>query len=94
MEKSRGRLERWDERENLGRLPMPRYLLRTLVILTAVVPPLLAGAWWAALLVPRPRNYAAAFICFLIICFNTIFLASYVVAQWKAYRRSRQQSEP
>jgi hypothetical protein len=68
-----------------------RYRLRSLVILTAVVPPVLAVAWWAGLLLvpllPRPRSYAEAFVCFLV-CFNLTFVGCYIVSRFVAYSRS------
>jgi hypothetical protein len=70
---------------------MPRYKLRTLLIVLVLVPPMLAGAWWVALSIPRPKSYAEAFTLFLI-CFNTTFVACYLAARWTADWRSKRQS--
>lgn len=66
-----------------------QYRLRTLTILTAALPPLLAVAYWVVMSVPRPRNYAEAFTCFLV-CFNLAFIGGYAATRFNAYRQSKE----
>jgi hypothetical protein len=65
-----------------------RYRLRTLVILMAIVPPILAMAYWLVMYVPRPKNYAEAFTCFLV-CFNLTFVGWYIATRVNTYLQSK-----
>ena len=67
-----------------------RYRLRTLLIVLALGPPVLAVAWWAGLLIvafaPRPRSYAEAFTCCLV-CGLLVIAVGGVVIQRRAGRQ-------
>jgi hypothetical protein len=71
---------------------MFRYKLRTLMIVLALGPPVLAVTWWAGLLIvefaPRPRSFAETFTC-LLVCGLLMFAIGGVFVERHA-RRQRQ----
>ena len=67
-----------------------RYRLRTLMIVLALGPPVLAVTWWVGLFIvefaPRPRSYAETFTCFLVFGL-LLFAVGGVVVQRMARRQ-------